>query len=183
MIIGLPTSIEVCGTSYKIRSDYRAILDICIALNSIEFSNEEKGYIALFIFYEDLETMPHEHYEEALKKCYWFIDCGNEYSDKPTPHLMDWEQDFKYIIAPVNRIAGKEVRSVEYMHWWTFVSMYMEIGDCLFAQIVSIRDKMARHKKLDQSEREWYRRNKDIIELKTKYNDTENEILSMWGGA
>ena len=183
MIIGLPTSVDVSGVNYAIRSDYRAILDICIALNNIDFTQDEKIYTALFIFYEDFETMPAEHYEEALKKCYWFIDCGEDNAEKSTTRVMDWEQDFRYIIAPINRLAGKEVRSVDYMHGWTFMSLYMEIGECLFSQIVNIRDKLAKHKKLDQAEREWYRRNKNIIDLKTKFTDEENEILSKWGGA
>ena len=93
---------------------------------------------------------------------------------------MDWEQDFQYIVAPINRVAGGEIRSVEYMHWWTFVSFNYEIGDCLFAQIVRIRDKMARGKPLDKEERAWLRDNRRLVEFKHKYTEAEDEILNQW---
>ena len=35
----LPTSVNVSGKEYNIRSDYRAILDICTALNDPELSD------------------------------------------------------------------------------------------------------------------------------------------------
>lgn len=182
MIYDLPTSVEVCGVEYDIRSDYRAILDICVALHDVELDEREKAYVALLIFYPDFESMPPEHYEEAIKQCYQFIDCGESTQGKKQPRLMDWEQDFRYIVAPINRVAGKEIRSVEYMHWWTFISCYYEIGDCLFAQIVRIRDKKAKGKQLDKSEREFYRKNKDLIDLKQKYTQADNDTINMWIG-
>jgi hypothetical protein len=33
MTFGLPESLEVCGCSYSIRSDFRAVLDVCAALS------------------------------------------------------------------------------------------------------------------------------------------------------
>ena len=104
---------------------------------------------------------------------------------------MDWEQDFNYIIAPINRVLGKEIREIPYdfdantggLHWWTFMSAYMEIGgDCMFSQIVSIRDKQARGKKLEKYEREWLRRNADIVNLKQKFTGKENELFHEWMG-
>lgn len=79
---------------------------------------------------------------------FWFIN-GGEYEDqmeKKPPRLMDWEQDFQYIIAPVNHVIGREIRADAYLHWWTFLSAYMEIGECTFAQIVRIRDAKSRGK-------------------------------------
>ena len=43
-----------------------------------------------------------------------------------------------------NRVLGQEVRAAKYMHWWTFLAAYQEIGECTFAQIVRIRDRLAR---------------------------------------
>lgn len=94
---------------------------------------------------------------------------------------MSWEQDFDMIISPVNRIAGCEVRSLPYLHWWSFLSYYMEIGDCLFAQVVAIRDKKARGKPLDKQEREFYRRNRKMVDLKTTYTEAEQNLLAAWG--
>ena len=184
MIFDLPTSVTICGTDYYIRSDYRAVLDICTALTDPDLSDQDKAVVMLDIFYPDLVDMPQEHIEEAVRKCFWFINCGeDEPAQQRGPKLVDWEQDFKHIVAPVNRVMGTEIRAIDYMHWWTFISAYYEIGDCTFAQIVRIRDMLARGKQLDKTEREWYEKNRHLVDLKTTYTDAENELLKLWGGA
>ena len=94
---------------------------------------------------------------------------------------MDWEQDFEYIIAPINRVSGHDIRTDDYLHWWTFISYYYEIGDCLFAQIVRIR-KALKKGKLDKVDREWYRENRDLVDFKQRFTDAEEELLNLWGG-
>jgi len=177
----LPTSVTVCDVEYEIRSDYRAVLDICTALSDPELSDQERALVTLQIFYPAFDEMPREHYEEAIRKCFWFISCGEENHGKSGPRLVDWEKDFRFIVSPVNRVLGTEIRSLDYLHWWTFVSAYYEIGDCMFAQIVRIREKLAKGKPLDKADREWYRKNRDIVDLKPIYTDAEKETLKAWG--
>lgn len=182
VVYSLPTSVEINGTEYAIQSDYRAVLDILTALSDADLSNQDKAEAALKIFYTDFDEMTASDYQEALNQCFRFIDRGqNAKEQKKQPVVMSWEQDFDMIISPINRIAGCEVRSLPYLHWWTFVSYYMEIGDCLFAQVVAIRDKKARGKPLDKQDREFYRRNRDIVDLKTTYSEAENNLLAAWG--
>lgn len=182
MIWALPTTVDVNGATYPIQSDYRAILDILVALTDRELDERDKAEAALTIFYPDFEEMPVSDYQEALNQCFRFIDRGQEKKPKQKePVLMSWEQDFDMIIAPVNRIAGCEIRALPYLHWYSFLSYYQEIGDCLFAQVVRIRDKRARGKTLDKQDREFYRRNRDIIDLKTNYTEAEKNVLAAWG--
>lgn len=183
MIYDLPENLEVCGEEYEIRSDFRAVLDVIEILNDSELNEQERGYLALLFFYSDIKKMPPEHYQDALKKCFWFINGGSdEEPDGKQPRLMDWQQDFPYIIASINRVIGHEVRSDKHLHWWTFLSAYMEIGECTFAQIVHIRDANNKGKKLDASDREWYRKNRKIVDLKQKYTPEEEQLLKYWGG-
>ena len=181
MQYSLPKSLPVGGVAHEIGSDYRVILDICIALNDPELSDRQKAYVALRFFYPQYAKIPPAHHEEALKQCFWFID-GGEATTQPTgPRLISWEQDVKLIVAPVNRILGKEVRELEYLHWWSFLSAYYEIGDCLFNQIVGIRSKKAKGQKLDKGEQEFYRNNRDLVDIKTTFSKRENDELAKWG--
>lgn len=177
----LPTSVEVDGAEYEIRSDYRATLDICAALDDPELEQQDKAAVALDIFYPAIEEMPPECYQEALDKCFWFVRGGNDEAARKAPKLMDWKQDFPLIVAPINRVTGREIRSLDYMHWWTFLAAYYEIGDCLFAQVVRIRELKSRGKALDKADREFYNKNRDIIDLKTTYTESEKETLGAWG--
>lgn len=177
----LPTRLEIGGTEYGIRSDYRAVLDICIALSDPDLTGQDCAEAALTIFYPDFDEMPPGHYEEALQKCFWFINGGEEDDGKRSPRLVDWEQDFKLIAAPVNRVLGREIRGMEYLHWWSFLSAYYEIGgDCTFAQVVGIRSKLARHKSLDKTEKEWLRQNSNLVNFKRKYSETEDALIARW---
>ena len=101
------------------------------------------------------------------------------------PKQMDWEQDFPMIIAPINRVAGRDVRALPYMHWWTFIGYYMEIGDCTFSTILDIRRKLRKHKKLEKWEREYYDENRELIDFKSAHlTDNEDEFIRqlMTGG-
>ena len=53
MNYGLPKSVEIQGTDYDIRSDYRDILTICAALSDVELNDQEKAYVVLDVFYPD----------------------------------------------------------------------------------------------------------------------------------
>ena len=182
MTWGLPTSVEIGEESFKIRSDYRVILDICAACADPELSGEEKTAAVLAIFYEDVDSLPPEHWREGVEKCFWFINGGVDSESAKSPRLVDWEQDFPYICGPVNRVLGGEVRAVEYMHWWTFLAAYMEIGDCTFAQVVRIRDRLARGKSLDKQDRVWYRQNRHLVDFQKKYTSAEQDLLKEWSG-
>lgn len=181
----LPTSITIHGIEYRIRSDFRAVLDVLAAMNDPDLfipdadeweQQAVRMSVMTTIIYPDYELIPREDYQEACEKAIQFIDMGmEENKSRPSPRLMDWEQDAQIIIPAVNRVLGKEVRALEYMHWWTFMGAYMEIGDCLFSQIVSVRGKKARGKKLEKWEKEFARENKDLVELRTKYSREELE--------
>lgn len=184
MIFDLPKSLEVCGREYEIWSDFREVLEVIGIMNDEELENGERAFVTLLFFYPDFAEMPAEAYQEALEQCYWFVNGGKQEkpAEKTPPRLMDWEQDFPYIIAPVNRVIGHEIRADSYLHWWTFLSAYMEIGECTFSQIVHIRDAQHRGKKLDASDKEWYMRNRDLVDMKTKYTSAEEKLFEKWGG-
>lgn len=173
----LPESLEVAGREYEIRTDFRDVLKILIAFHDPDMEEQEKIYVCLFILFLDFEELPPEDYEEAFKAAVQFIDCGREWQDSPkkSPRVMDWEQDGNLLFPAINKVAGREVRTVDYMHWWTFMGCYMEISDGIFSTILSIRQKRAKGKKLEKWEREFWQVNKDICVLKKKISQEEQE--------
>lgn len=171
----LPTSLQVGGVDWRIRTDFRAILDILVSFADPDFEEDDKWLVCLDILYEDFKDMDASLYEEAMLKATDFIDMGMKDDGRPKPRTMDWEQDAAIIIPSVNRVMGTEVRAMPYCHWWTFLGAYMEIGESLFSQVVSIRTKKARGKKLEKWEQEFYANNKSTIDLKRKYSEEEIE--------
>lgn len=182
MTYSLPTSLEVNGTEYAIESDFRRVLDIMEVFSDPALSESEKAMLMLEGLYTDFRSMPYSDYQEAAAKASWFIDGDMGGNHEPNaPKLVDWSKDFRYIVAPVNRIMGQDVRGMAYCHWWTFLAAWQEIGgDCTFAQIVNIRSKKARGKKLDDSEKEFYRRNRKAVDFESVYTEEENALLAEW---
>lgn len=174
----LPSSVEIDGVSHNIRKrgDFRVVLDSIAALNDLDLKDEEKLYCATYIFYEDCNEL--RDMKEAVRQMMIFINLGEEESDsKPRPQLMDWEQDFKIIVAPINRVVGQEIRSMEYLHWWTFISAYYEIGECCFSTVVSLREKQRKGKKLEKWEREYIREHSDLVKLKKRVSSEEQALI------
>lgn len=180
MMWNLPISVEIDGTEYAIRNkcDYRVVLDVISALNDEDLEIEHRIECALFIFYEDLTGL--KDIQTAIMEMMKIINLGEETTEEEQhkPQLMDWEHDFTQIAPPISRVLGYSVRDKKnYTHWYDFIGAYMEIGECTFANIISIRNKRMNGKKLENWEQEFYRENKKIIDLPHKLTDEEQEWL------
>ena len=176
--LSLPTTLTVGGEEYAIRSDYRAALDIFLALTDPELDDYNRAMELLDILYKD--DIPPKLQQEAVEQGLWFLNGGEPERAVKQPNLVSWAQDFTMIAAPISKIVGQDVRGMDYFHWWSWLSAYMSIGDCLFAQVVHIRDMKARGKRLDKQDREFYRRNRDLIDVKKPITDAEQELLKEW---
>ena len=168
----LPQTVEIGNEIYKINTDYRDILEIIEYLNSDE-DEQTRALIVLSLFYDGFSQMDNANYEEALKYLMLFINCGEAIDDRPIPKMIDWEQDYSMIAPEINKIAGYEVRLASYLHWFTFIGYFHSIGDGQLAMIVSIRNKKRKGQRLEKWEREFYRDNKEKIDLKVKYTAEE----------
>lgn len=142
MIGYLPTCLEVAGKEYEINSDYRVALVIFEAFEDPELNEYDKMDVMLRCLFKD--SIPPEEVNEAIEKASWFLDGGEDYREagqQRQKKVMSWSQDEKMIFSAVNKTAGQEVRAVPYMHWWTFLGHFAEIGECLFSTVRSIREK------------------------------------------
>lgn len=177
----LPVSVEINGVEYSIRTDYRDILQIFEACQDPELTNSEKLMVMLTIFYKGFTEIPADDYEEALKWAKWFIDCGRENAEeKEQRKMLDWEQDERLVFPAINKIAGKEVRAMEYLHWWTFMGYFMEIEEGMFSTVLGIRQKKAKKKPLEKWEREFYANNKSICDLRQQNTTRDQEELDFF---
>lgn len=173
MSFGLPTSLNVNGKELAIRYQYTAILDIIQAINDPELSNQEKVFCLLYILYEDYDELEPEDYEEAVKKAKWFMDNAIETRKTNNVKVVDFEQDAHLLFPAVNRVAGKEIRLEEDLHWWTFLGLFMEMGECTYSTVLNIRNKRAKGKPLEKWEREFYSENKDIVDIQPRLSEEE----------
>jgi len=187
----LPTKVIVGDLQFNIRErgDFRMVLDCFKALQDEELSEDYRVLASLLIFYNEFNDLDDlREYEPQLndlvKEMYKFINGGEDNSPgaERDVSLVDWEQDSQIVCAAVNNVANQEIRSVEYLHWWTFLGYYMSVGQSVLSTVVGIRDKIAHHKKLEQWEKDFKKNNpKYFVWRQTaKEQDLNNLVRDIW---
>jgi hypothetical protein len=183
MIYSLPYYVEVGNTRLNIRNncDFRVVLDAIAALNDEELDEQQRILCAMLIFYGEEELSKTIDVEEAARQMMIVINGGeeDEEQDQPKPQLMDWQHDFPQLAPPIGKVLGYDVRTPDkFTHWWTFLGGYSEIdGECTFANIITIRSKRKKGKKLEKWEEEFYRENRKMVDLPLKITKEEQEFL------
>ena len=169
MLGQLPKSLTVNGIAYEIRSDFRNILTIFEAFEDNSLTNEDKAYILLVRIYTDFEKIPKKDYTAAYEAAVNFIEGGTASKGRKTNYkLFNWMKDEQLIFPAVNKVAGCEVRLVEYMHWWTFLGYFGNVDkDDLWSFVLSIRQKRAKGKKLEKYEREFLNANRELCSIES----------------
>lgn len=187
----IPIYIQLGEQSYAIREkgDYRMVLDCFKALNDNELSIQERIYSSLIIFYDDMEDIEDlnkfEDLNEAIKAMYVFFNCGGEVIEpvRKMPKLIDWEHDEQLICSAINKVAGQEIRSIPYIHWWTFMGWYLAIGKSPLSHIVGIRNKLATNQKLEKHEKKFQQENPQYftMEFMTEEDkEYEDFLKNVW---
>ncbi len=183
MIGVLPKSLTVGGREYAINSDFRTILRIYEAFDDNELTPHEQAFVCLKNLFYDYDDIPEKDMQEAADKAYWFVGGGDMPQSEPEKtKVIDWKQDENILFPAINKTAGFEVRECEYLHWWTFLGFFGEIGEGLFSAVMNIRQKKAEGKPLESYEKDFYKKNKHLINIKTpediEAEDELNEVLA-----
>lgn len=108
----------------------------------------------------------------------WFLDGGDVPKSKKAPvKIIDWSYDESIIFPALNKVAGFETRIASYVHWWTFLGYFSEVGDGLLSQVMNIRGKRAKGKKLEKWERDFYNEHKELVDIKEKLSPEQQAEL------
>lgn len=177
---GLPVSAEIGGKEYHINADFRDVLEIIEILQDEGKAEAIRVLVSLSLFYDDFDSMPLQFHKDAFDWMMLFFNCGEEDDSPAQPKMIDWTQDRMIIAAEVNKVAGVEVRALEFLHWWSFVGYFNCIGEGQLSYIVSIRDKLRKGQKLEKHEKEFYSKNKNRVDFKKRLTRAEEAMLSKW---
>lgn len=173
----LPTSVTICGQRFAVRSDFRAVLDAICALNDKSLSEQEQYESFIKIMYPKWKTLP--DMLAALQEALVFVNLGKKIPEHqpPKPQLVNWETDVELIAPAIDKSLGYSCRRCEYLHWWEFIGAYYNIGDGVFAQVISIRSKRAKGKPLEKYEQEFIRENPDLFGNRASTLTAEEEAF------
>lgn len=90
------------------------------------------------------------------------------------------------LFPAVNKVAGFETRTCGYLHWWSFLGLFNEIGEGFYSTVMNIRLKKAKKKKLEKYEQEFYREHEELFRVRRRYTAEEqaeiDRINKLLGG-
>jgi len=141
----LPTAIRVNSRIYEVNSDFRDCLRIILAFEDNELTASEKSVIVLDSLYQ--ERPADEDLREALRQGVRFLNGGDdESSDQDVSdglRLFSFAKDARFIFAAFQQTHGIDLQNTQYLHWWQFMTLFMDLGaDTLFCNLVGLRKRV-----------------------------------------
>lgn len=170
-----PTKINVNNKVLRINSDFRNCIKIIEAFEDDELFDEEKYLILIKRLY--IDEVKEEDLEQAIIKGIKFLDLGeeNENNEENVKRLYSFSKDDSYIYTGIRQSHNIDLNSIEYLHWWNFVYLFLDIGqDCMFNQLVYYR-KRKNEGKLTKDEKKVYISMIKILDLDYEEENEEDD--------
>lgn len=186
LIQKLPTAVKVDGLRYEINSDFRNCLKIITAFEDSELLPQEKQLIMLKLLFGD--NIPPD-LEKACRVGVKFLNCGEEIEESEESaafggRLYSFEKDARFIFTAINQTHGIDFESIDYMHWWKFCWLFMDLKeDCFFSRMIYLRQQKKKGKLTPEEWRVW-KAAENIFDLGRDDEDDEimKEFLKAWQG-
>ncbi len=184
MIGILPKTLTVNGKERAINYDWVTCYNIMSMLQDTDFKEHEKTYGVMdMLFCDGAGSFTEEELSDAVEEAVAFLDGpfhrvednGSVKKNEPTK-LIDWQQDEPIIMSAIISSVGFDIRTDSSMHWWTFLSFFSEIpAKSTFSFVINIREKVFKGKKLEAYEKDFVKKNKNLIYFNTKKQLTAEE--------
>ena len=170
-----PVELDVAGESAAIDADFRTAIRILLAFDDPELAEAEKRAVACGLLYERL---PGDR-AEAYRQLVWFLNRGRDaeaQGAKGGGAPYSWEHDAPYIYTAIRQTYGVDLETTPFLHWWKFLNMFLDLGECFFSRILYYR---AQRKagKLTPEERRAVAGMRDVIDIPTRLTAGEQAEL------
>lgn len=141
----LPKAIEINGQEYAIHTDFRDCLRIILAYEDNELTSMEKQLVLLDNLYQ--ERPADEDLQDALEKGARFLDGGGvadeEAGSASNLRLYSFRKDGDFIYSAFQQTHGIDLEAVEYLHWWKFMALFMDLGsETTFCSLLGLRKRV-----------------------------------------
>jgi hypothetical protein len=162
----LPKAIRIGDKVYPVNSDFRDCLRIILAFEDNNLTGVEKQIVMLTNLYSEMPD--NDHIEEALQKGIKFLNGGEETNNEDEGsglRLYSIDNDAKYIFAAFQQTHGIDLQNTQYLHWWHFLTLFMDLGsETVFCNLVGLR-KRVKTGKASKEERKVAREMGDVFKV------------------
>ena len=144
LIDRLPTSVWIDGQEFPLDADFRTCLRIILAFEDPELASVEKQMVMV----ENLYPETPDQFERAVELGLWFLDGGEEEQeserDGDEEKLYSFSKDAPFIYSAFRQTHGIDLETVDHLHWWKFLYLFMDLGeDTFFVRLITLRKRLA----------------------------------------
>ncbi len=160
---------------YLIRTDFRIGIQICQCLADDELSEYERIATALYLLYG--KSIPDA--ETAYHGLAWFLNGGNlpeERNGEEDEKSFDFDVDAGRIITGFRKAYGIDLEK-ESLHWFKFLRMIGDLGECAFTSVIEYRTKKITSD-MPAEMRKTYAELRKRYALKQDYSEEEQSAIA-----
>lgn len=176
----LPKTVFIDDLEYEINSNFRESILFELMMQDKSFTDEEKIYQALSIYYPEIPG----NLDGAIKEMLSFYKCGKEEeyentdsnaSKSSSTKIYDFDYDADYIYSAFLSQYNIDLQDIEYLHWWKFKAMFNGLNsDNKIVEIMGYRSIKLNAIK-DEEQRKHYRKLQRLYRLPINTNKNEYE--------
>lgn len=174
---GLPKAVKIDGVAVKINSDFRVCLKILRAFDDERLTESEKLTVLVTLLYPDIPENTALAISQGLK----FLNVGKEPENaRKAPQIFNFEKDAQYIFSAFKSSFNIDLSRIEYLHWWSFRSLFSDLGESFFNTLIGLRTRRNKGK-LTKEEKEFVREHPELIELEERNSKAAEDFISKIG--
>ena len=133
----LPETVEVDGTTYRVKTDFREWIKFADVCTDFELTAEEKLYYIYDLFEEDaprdlikgVQALFEFFAADDLPKTGIQAETSGTKTAKGKPPVFSYYYDSAYILGAFLREYNIDLIDVEYMHWYKFRALLEAVPD------------------------------------------------------
>lgn len=182
LIDRVPDSLEILGTRFPIKTDFRIWIQFEKLVASGEKDNTKLlDQICNLVF----ESKQPEICEDAIDQILWFYKCGKESDNRTSGNKKDvfsYDYDDGFIVAAFKEQYGINLNT-DNLSWWEFHAYMLALNENTeFVKIMGYRA-VEINSKMSAAQRNFYQRMKAHYklpirkELQEEYNQIEEALL------
>jgi hypothetical protein len=182
LIDQLPTAVEIAGQEYEIDTDFKTCIRVILAFEDDTLTLEEKYQVMLTNLFPIIPDDLTKAFEFGIR----FLNGGESSEEKHegySPRVYSFSKDANLIYAAFQQTHRIDLAATEYLHWWKFLALFMDLGaDTVFCNLVSLRKRVKTGKASKEEMKAYRDMNDDLRDPDTRTIDEkerESEFLRL----
>lgn len=157
-----PEAVRIDGVQYGLNTDFRVGLRIMAAYEDPALTGLEKQLVLCGLLYQ---KQPPD-FSKAVRAGVRFLDGGEPPGERVGGRKYSFTQDGAYIYSAVLQTHGVDLQTVDYMHWWKFRALFLDLReDTTFQRMLSLRSRREKGLLTREEKRLWMDM-ADVLELR-----------------